>query len=63
MEEDDDDDDDDEGENQPWYTGGRDTDEDDKDPDFTLSRVWKEYKVFKLLSAFVPPADEVRRHI
>ena len=28
----------------PWYAGGTSSDEQDKDRDFVLSRVWKEYK-------------------
>ncbi|KAJ3508653.1 hypothetical protein NLJ89_g5636 [Agrocybe chaxingu] len=28
----------------PWYAKGKVCDEDDNDPDFKLSRVWKEYK-------------------
>lgn len=45
---DEDEDEEDEDETKPWYTGGRDSDEDAKNPDFTLSRIWKEYKVFQL---------------
>jgi len=30
----------------PWYTGARDRDEDDKDDDYAMSRVWKEYKEY-----------------
>jgi hypothetical protein len=31
-------------ENEAWYAGGKSSDEQDKNPDFVLSRVWKEYK-------------------
>lgn len=30
----------------PWYTKGKICDENLKNPDFTLSRVWKEYKEY-----------------
>ena len=30
----------------PWYNKGKVCDEKVKDPDFTLSRVWKEYKEY-----------------
>jgi hypothetical protein len=29
-----------------WYAGGKASDEHDKDPDYTLSRVWREYREF-----------------
>jgi hypothetical protein len=31
---------------QPWYTGAENYDEDEKDRNFVLSRVWKEYKEY-----------------
>jgi len=37
--------------NKPWYAGG---DEDDKDPDYALSRVWKEYKDYLVGCPTVP---------
>jgi len=30
----------------PWYAGGKSSDEHDKNRDFVLSRVWKEYKEY-----------------
>lgn len=30
----------------PWYVGAGEDDEDKKDPDFALPRVWKEYKKY-----------------
>jgi hypothetical protein len=38
----------------PWYFGGKSSDEQDKDRDFVLSRVWKEYKEYLATVPRVP---------
>jgi hypothetical protein len=38
----------------PWYHGGNASDEDEKDKNYTLSRVWKEYKAYLSLAPTVP---------
>lgn len=43
---DDDEDDEDDDDDKEWFSGAKLKDEELKDPDFALSRVWKEYKEY-----------------
>lgn len=44
----------------PWFHGAKERDEDDRDPDYVLSRIWKEYKEYLSSVPTMPmrgPAD------